>query len=166
MKLLAGISIEKLPYKQLKLVGVLLFSEYPSTIVYKDESNTPVIKEWVDCSDDNKLDRYFYYSVDRRYLKQFIDREISHADLINNSSESYVYFQDERNETISNTILVSVKAIPNSYFPSSDFLFHSDDGVDTDSVVASFELRTNPPPPSTIQPITIALPSKQNYPLS
>ncbi len=142
MNSLLGISVQELPYKQLQFVGVLLFSAYPSTIVYKDGDNYPVIKEWADCSDDNTIDRYFYYSVDKWNLKRFIEGEISHSDLIHASSEGYVYFQDESKGVVINTLLISLKSIPNTYLPESDFLFENDDSEGAPTIIANFKLDT------------------------
>jgi hypothetical protein len=136
---LQGIPTE-FPYQDLKLVGVLLFSVYPSTIIYADDNNEPVIKEWVDGNDENTTDRFFYYSIERGWLRDFIEGSISHFDLINKANGRVVYFLDEVKGENSDCFQVFLSSIPDNYFPKKTFLFDSDDGVDTDLIFDYFRL--------------------------
>ena len=137
---LIGIQVDGIPYKDLDLVGVLLFAVFPSTIVYKNDQDRPIIKEWVDCSEDNLIDRYFYYSVDKRHLKSFLDKEISHLDLINRADDGMIFFQDIQKDKDPETITVSLAEIPINYLPQGDFLFDFEDGVDTFDIIEAFDL--------------------------
>lgn len=128
------------PYSNLEFVGTLLFAHYPTTLVYSDGTDNPIIKEWVDCNDDNTVDRYFYYKTTRVDLKKFVEGKQPHNDFINSSIESYVVFQDESNNEILRTYVVSLKSIPVSYKPSKDFYFNQDDGVDLIDVIEYFNL--------------------------
>ncbi|MEI9943987.1 MAG: hypothetical protein WDN26_07155 [Chitinophagaceae bacterium] len=135
-------SIETLhtPFSELKEVGVLLFSYYPTTIVYVDQNNNPIIKEWVDCTSDNSTDRHFYFKTSKGFLKQFLVGEISHLDLINYSLDGLVFFQDSTGNLLSPFSVVSVKEIPLSYKPTPAFKFDKIDGVDTDAIFKYFNL--------------------------
>ena len=135
-----GILLPSIPYKIKTFVGVLLFTQYPTTIIFSDEQGNPIIKEWVDCSDDSKIDRFFFYKTNKIYLKQFIEGGISHLNLINYSLESYVIFQDIQEEQVLNTCLISLNSIPLKYKPSTDFFFNYNDGVDVIEVVEHFNL--------------------------
>jgi hypothetical protein len=141
MEPLKGIQNSKIPYEQLEFVGVLLFAEYPSTTVYKDADNNPVLKEWVDCNADNTIDRFYYYSVEPFILKQFLEKDISHYDLIKGAKEGYVFFQDEKKGEVSVPILVSFKSIPYDYLPARDFMFSENDGVDIEMITKFFDLK-------------------------
>jgi hypothetical protein len=135
-----GISINEFPFQLAGEVGTLMSNHYPSTIVYCDNLLEPIIKEWVDASEDNSIDRFFYYSVDKLILKKFITGEISHIDLINSSTKDYVIFQDEGEGIVLNRILLPSKEIPLNYKPSSDFFFRKSDGVDTEEIISFFKL--------------------------
>jgi hypothetical protein len=140
MKPIKGTITIELPYEQLEFVGILMFDVYPSTIVYKNKNNDVVIKEWVDCSDDNKINRYFYYSVGNTELKRFIDGKLSHLEMINSSIEDVVYFQDEGYRSDTDVYVVSVNSIPFNYLPKSDFIFNRAEGVDTELIINNFDL--------------------------
>ena len=75
--MIKGIHTDKFPYKDLSLVGALLFKEYPSTLVYSDKNKLPYVVEWVDV-DDNGLDKFFIYQTTPIILKQYIENKISH----------------------------------------------------------------------------------------
>ncbi len=143
MQMVNGAVVNSLPFGDLTLVGVLLFPEYPSTIVYKNERGLPIIKEWVDCNADwcdKTIDRYFYYAVTKLSLSLYISGEIPHARLIKLAVDGYVYFQDEGSSSayVLNTDAnkrVAVKKIPRNYMPKKDFVFRKEDGVDMDEIL-------------------------------
>lgn len=153
------ISLSVFPFINIKEVGVLLFSYYPTTIIYADENNNPIIKEWVDCSDDNKIDRFFYYRSSKVLLKQFIEGEISHLELINSSLDNYVIFQDQSEEVSYQPSLLSLKDLPQKYKPASTFMFDSRDGVETGVVIEFFKL-------DEIEPKVVALEKAKNISVS
>jgi len=157
---LKGILFDSLPYDSLEVVGVLLFDIYPATVVFKDGTNQPIIREWADCNKDGTINRYFYYQTDRSSLKKYINRIIPHIDLINSSVENYVYFQDVKNEGIGNATLVSISSIPSNYLPQSDFYFDKNDGVDTDKIIEIFGLNDIQEPAAVI-PFRVKQISKQ-----
>lgn len=137
---ITGIELIDLPYKLKQFVGTIFFAQYPTTIVFAGEDEEPIIKEWVDCSQDNKSDRFFYYKINKVLLKQFIEGQMSHLDLINSSLESYVIFQDVQQEKVEKTVLVSLSAIPVKYKPAASFFFDYNDGVDIVDILDYFKL--------------------------
>lgn len=156
---LSGIHTEKLGLPTNKFVGNLLFAEFLTTIIFSDEENNPIIKEWVDCSDDGEIDRYFYYKSSRFWLKKFINGIISHQDLILNSIDGLLHFQDESNSKTLNNYIISNNYLPNEYKPSSDFFLNEDDAVDIDKIKDYFELekeKDSIPIKETIKEISIA----------
>jgi hypothetical protein len=140
MREIKGIELQIMPYKIKEFVGTLLFAIYPTTMVFSDEDGSPIIKEWVDCSDDNQIDRFFFYKTTNKYLKQFIDGEMSHLDLINSSLEDYTVFQDIQNDKTLRTYLLSLSLIPSDYKPDSNFVFDHKDGLDVNEIVSYFGL--------------------------
>ncbi|ENA1815691.1 hypothetical protein ABF174_002330 [Flavobacterium psychrophilum] len=137
---LLGIHTEKLELPPNEFVGNLLFAEFSTTVIFSDEDNNPIVKEWVDCSDDGKIDRYFYYKSSKFWLKKFINGDISHQDLILNSLDGLLHFQDESNSETSNNYILSNNYLPNQYKPSSDFFLNEDDAVEIDQIKDFFEL--------------------------
>jgi hypothetical protein len=137
---LRGIYVENNPLKLVERIGTILFAEYPTTIIFSDENREPIIQEWVDCSDDNLIDRYFYYQTDRLSLKHFFEGKLSHLDLINSSLDGYVVFQDFQGEKGSQCQLVSLRLIPSDYKPKANFIFDSKDGVDIEDIYTYFSL--------------------------
>ncbi|MBK9248890.1 MAG: hypothetical protein IPM69_12445 [Ignavibacteria bacterium] len=137
---LIGISSTILNVSIKKLIGVLLFAEFPSTIVFAGRDGEPIIKEWVDCSDNGDTDRYFYYKTTKFLLKKFIHGRISHQDLILNSTDGLLYFQDIQNSKPINHIIISCKHLPQEYTPSSNFYLQENDGVDLHRITTYFEL--------------------------
>lgn len=134
-----GIAIGKMPFILTKFEGILLFHEYPTTIIYQDARGYPVIKEWVDVSNDYKTNQFFYYKTSIALLKQFIDGSIPHADLINLAEDGIVYYQEETNEASVFT-MAPVAWIPADHKPKPDFYFRQDLGVDMGQVIEHFSL--------------------------
>lgn len=130
MQHLSGIKAVKSYLELVQEIGTVLFAEFPTTVLFYDKNNQLVIKEWVDCSEDGKVDRYFYYKTDKINLARFIDNKITHLDLIRNSLDGLVYFQDNFNDEISDFTILSVNRIPSSYLPSSSFKLNRSDIVD------------------------------------
>lgn len=141
MNNIPGIEIIQFPFNLLTEVGTLLSNHYPTTIIFSDQEANPIIKEWVDTTDDNKVDRFFFYKTSKLNLKKFIDGEISHIDLINSSKSQYVVFQDITiDDDIVKITISSLSEIPLNYKPSNDFFFHSKDGVDVEDIKKYFDL--------------------------
>ena len=134
------IPLNSFPYFDIKEIGVLLFTYYPTTIIYSDNEGTPIIKEWVDCSEDNKIDRYFYYKTNKKLLKQFIDGEISHLDLINYSTDGFVIIQDISQTDELQTSIILLNDLPSNYKPTPIFKFDHSDGVETTKIIDYFNL--------------------------
>lgn len=137
---LLGAHTENLNLSITKLVGTLLFEEFPSTIVFCDNENNPIIKEWVDCTESGDTNRYFYFRTTRLFLKNFINGTMSHQDLILNSLDGLLYFQDIQQSNSIDNFVISSKQLPKQYRPSSDFYFDINDGVDVTQVYTFFNL--------------------------
>jgi hypothetical protein len=136
----SGILLNENPYKIKDFVGTLLFTQYPTTMIYADVEDNPIVKEWVDTSEDRQVDLFFFYKADKINLKRFIDGQISHIDLINSAKDGYVIFEHFQEDDVLSTTLVSLIEIPLNYKPSSDFFFSKNDGVDTPEITQYFGL--------------------------
>lgn len=134
-------------YDHLKIkefVGVLMFPEYPSTMVYANQNENPLIKEWVDCSDDNKIDRYFYYNTTASCLKLFIEGEISHLELIKSATEGFVMLEDEEDgQRLGMLKFIGVDKIPKNYLPHPDCQFSQSDCQDLHKIIKYFKIETH-----------------------
>src|ERR1700745_4341896 len=100
--MIRGLNINQIPFKNIKLVGLLMFKEYPSTVVYSDDKGTPYILEWVDFISDINLDRYFIYESKNISLKRFIEKKATHFDLIHEARNGVVIFFDGSLEKATN----------------------------------------------------------------
>lgn len=140
MENLFGIAVSKSQIELSQEIGTILFAEFPTTTLYYDADNNLVIKEWADCSDDGKVDRFFYYKTSKENVARFLINKLSHLDLIRNSSDGLVYFQDDSVDGVSDFIIVSANKIPKSYLPSSRFVLRKEDIVDFSKIDQTLDL--------------------------
>lgn len=135
-----GQNINEFSFHLNEYVGVLLFSEFPTTIIFSDLNNDPIVKEWVDCSDNENINRSFYFKSNKTLLKEFIEGSLSHQDFVNNSTDGLLYFEDNLKGEIINKFVISTIGLPVEYMPSFDFFFKSEYGVEMDLIWNYFEL--------------------------
>src|SRR5690242_4332281 len=135
-----GISISSLPYTLLGFEAVLLFHEYPTTFLYEDAEGYPVIKEWVDCSEDSTTDRHYYYRTNKVLLKRFLSQEIPYRELINQNIDGYIVFEDKSPADKRKYFISSVKSMPINYLPESDYYFDPIEAVDLFIINDHFKL--------------------------
>lgn len=141
MNKINGIQINKAHLQIDKFVGILLFAEYPTTIIYSDIYSNPIIKEWVDCSDDGLVDRYFYYKTSTVFLKRFIEGAICHQDLIKSTNDGFLYFSDEVQNAENDSLeIIAFNQLISDYKPSISYYFSPSDGVDLDNILTFFQL--------------------------
>lgn len=133
-----GISLNKLPLQIQEFVGVLLFQEFPATTLYSDSKGMPLIKEWVDCSDE--ADRFFYYKSSKDNLESFIKGRLSQIELIKNSIDNIIYCADEIDGQLTNIKRISSFQIPEDYLPPKDSFFQTSNGVQLQKITAFFDL--------------------------
>jgi|GEM_PF-2019280 len=134
MEQLNGILISKDLYFELEKIGVLLFQEFPSTVVLKNSTGEIYIQEWVDCSEDGLIDRFYFFKTNSKFLSKFLKNEISHTELVFNSLEGFVFFYDRDNDSISDLTIISIKNIPVNYIPSSHHFLITDEVVDIEKI--------------------------------
>lgn len=135
-----GQNIAEFEFSLNDFVGVLLFSEIPTTLIYSDTNKNPIIKEWVDCTDDGNINRSFYFKSTKALLKQFLDGDISHQDFINKSVDGLLYFEDKSSEESIRKFVISIIGLPADYKSSFDFYYKSEYGVDEEKIIKYFEL--------------------------
>ncbi|MDX6191970.1 hypothetical protein SGQ83_21680 [Flavobacterium sp. Fl-318] len=80
----------KTPLGELTYLGDLLSTAYPTTVLYHNDKNEPIIVEWLD--EVLELDLYVMYKSTVEALEQFIKGIISHLELIKVADKSQ-YFQ-------------------------------------------------------------------------
>ncbi len=138
MKPITGITINHLPFQLEKRIGVLLFAEFPSTTIFADENGMPIVKEWIDCNDD--LERYFVYKVSKQHLKAFIEGKLSHFELYLYAENHIGIIVDEKEEKNQLITVIASAAVPNDYYPSVDYFFKKENGVETKAIIDFFKL--------------------------
>lgn len=134
------IDVKKLPFELSEFEATLLFAEYPTTIVYADLSGNPVIREWVDVSDDYRTNQFFYYRTTKVLLKQFIEGTLPHVELINQATDGVVCYEHVTNQKDVEYWFAPVTWIPLEHKPHVDFRFLKEDGVDLQTIVNHFSL--------------------------
>jgi hypothetical protein len=135
-----GTLIPSLPFTLSGFEAVLLSYEYPTTVIYQDIQGDPIIKEWVDCSEDSSTDRYYYYRTSKVLLKRFLSKEIPYQELINQNIDGYVVFEDKSLTDQSQYFISSIKTMPTSYLPQSDYYFDRAEAVDLLAINDYFKL--------------------------
>lgn len=142
MKKINAISLDVLPLDLSEEVGVLLYHEYPVTAIFSSSGNQPIVRHWLDCSDDNTVDRYFFFESSKENLKKFIDRDISHISFINSAESGIGFIVDEKDEEILSVQILSPDLLDRDYVPDGDVYFEIIDGVDTEKIINYFDLNS------------------------
>lgn len=140
MKKLPGYSLTEFPFPNLELVGTLLYHEFPSTVVYADEFNNPIILEWIDCDDQNK-DHYLIYESSKSQLQKLISGLISHRSFIKNSKNNFIVSFEGKLGNESNYKVVFFDQLPKEYLPDADVYFQQEEGVQLNKIVGFFKLK-------------------------
>lgn len=122
------------PFGKLTFLGDLLSTVYPSTVLYYNEQNEPIIVEWLD--EDLGLDLYIMYKTTIEALEQFIKGVISHLELIKETDKSkyfryYNYLSEDSTFKQINFNKIDKASLPKEtvYFNeilSSDYLLIAD----------------------------------------
>lgn len=134
-----GISLGALPFQFNKEIGTLLYAEYPTTVIYADDNEMPIVKEWLDC--EGNVDRYFACKTTKKELKKFINSKITLYELIKHCNNNIGFLIDEYSDNKIKTIqVVAPSQLPEKYVPSIDNYFEVDEGVDTDKIIDFFHL--------------------------
>lgn len=122
-------------------VAALLFPEYYTTIVCIDKNNNSFIKEWVDCTDDQSVNRFLFYQTTRELLKAFIDKRITHLEFIRRSvSDTYFLIDLDEESNYHNVLLLRFNEIPADYLPEFGLSLESEDFVSPEIVYDYFNL--------------------------
>jgi hypothetical protein len=108
------------PFGKLYYLGDLLSTAYPTTVVYHNDKNEPIITEWLDEDDNGDLNIIFKTTIQK--LEEFLKGIISHLEFISSSVERRYYaFYDSIDSTKFRKIRLNPrvkKALPTktSYF--------------------------------------------------
>lgn len=138
LKNIKGFRIGKLPLV-LKKVEDLIYFEGPLMSVYSDKNSMPFIVDWADS--DSEINRWMIYQVERKSLAQYINREISHFQLLNSPANDIIFIVDKKEkEFVENCIICTSNKLPYEYLPQNDIFFEQDDFIDIDKVISFFKL--------------------------
>jgi len=126
------------PFGNLKFIGDLLCRHYPTTSVYCNDENIPVIVEWID-ENENGDDEFIIYQSTKETLKDFISGKISHLDLINKASGQFFSFNNGlSNATFNET---NLKRIGKRNLPSNFSFFIRKESLDIDTIELVLEIQ-------------------------
>ncbi|WP_295116967.1 hypothetical protein [uncultured Chitinophaga sp.] len=134
------ISINDFPFTIKDFVGRVLFHEINTTSVFSSNENKIIIKEWVDCSDDGSIDRYFYYSSGKLQFRNFIQGKLSHLEFINGAEKGLLFFEDVKVDQVIQRSLTSVVDLPSQYKPEPAFKLQKSEVVDYEKIFEYFRL--------------------------
>lgn len=138
MEIIKGQHIDGNPFSIEDEVGTLLFAEYPTTVVLIDDEEQPIIRKWVDCSEDGLVDRFYYFRTNRNNLKLFINGGISHRTFVRIAEGEIYYFEDvKEGKSLSKALFVG--DFPYDYYPGY-VTISSDDVVDLEEIQSRFHL--------------------------
>lgn len=140
MENILGIKVSNSHLNIVQEIGTIFFAEFPTTILYIDENQNLLIKEWADCSDDGLTDRFYYYRTTKLNVARFLKNRQTHLDLIRNSEDGLVYFQEMTSNNISDFTIISANKIPNDYLPSSSFTLKEIDIVDFEKIYSFLDI--------------------------
>lgn len=119
---------------ELQFVGTLFYEEYPTTVLFKGPDGNPWIEEWIDV-DEEDISSYLLYKILPFNLKKFIDGEISHLNMI---QQSRVFFYKG---SIEDSIdFRPVESLPYESLPADHIFFDKDYAVDLDLIIQTFSL--------------------------
>lgn len=135
-----GLHINKLPFGELKFLTDILFFEFPSTSVFLNGNSDLVIREWVDCSGDTTIDRYFYYQTNRFFLKEFVNGDLSHLDLILNCVDGVGVVCDLKDGSLINFRYTRPTNLPESYLPAFDTYLEESSFINLDTLNEKVDL--------------------------
>lgn len=134
-----GIHINQLPYNNLSIIGVLMSSYFPSTIVYSDDENNPFIVEWLDVNDEDQ-DKYVIYKTSPELLKKFIDKKINHLELINNCIDGILIEFLDNLENYESFYVLGFDFLDKNSLPKQNSFFDSSISSDLDLIINHFSL--------------------------
>lgn len=112
--------MQTIPYKDLSVVDILMFDEYPSTVVYSDRDDKVIIVEWVDV--ENEIDKYFIYEVSHSDLEKFLNYKISHFDIVQLAVGGEVLFFEGMLEDPKNMHLMKIADINEDHLPGKNII--------------------------------------------
>lgn len=112
--------MQTIPYKDLSVVDILMFDEYPSTVVYSDRDTKAVIVEWIDV--ENEIDQYFIYEVPHSDLEKFLNYKISHFDIVQLAVGGEVLFFEGMLEDPKNMHLMKIADINEDHLPGKNII--------------------------------------------
>lgn len=122
-------------------VGVLLSKAMDIMTVYDDGNGKPLIKAWVDCSDDAMANRYVWFDASPHMLKNLIDGHIDfHTFEANPHSGHYYLVTVNENGRSTFPVAVEREQLPDSYWAKPNIKFRSDQTKYTTKIRRYFKL--------------------------
>lgn len=129
----------KTPFGKLTYLGDLLSIVYPSTVLYYNEKNEPVIVEWLD-EDELGLDVYIIYKTNTDILDGFLKGNISHLSLIKSADKSiyFIFYNNIENEVFTK---ISYNKIDKNALPKETVYFNEEHSSDFLLIADYFDIR-------------------------
>jgi len=127
------------PFGDYQAVGLLLYAEYPSTTLFIDNEGQPIVREWIDCYDNGRIDKYFYFKTNSNNLNLFIEGEINHRAFVKAAEGRLYYFEDINSKEIVVSSSIFTSDFPVEYYPGEVFI-SPEEVVDVDEIYSTFRL--------------------------
>lgn len=124
MKELSGTPLKEFPFKNLFKVGDLVNYQGPLLSLFSNEKGELYLFDWSD--NDAQYNRWLVFRVRLNQLLQYLNKNISHHQLISTCLSDCIYSVDMDNElNYNNVIRLNADEIPEEYLPDKDVL-HDD----------------------------------------
>lgn len=123
MEKIAGIAIRKLTIK-LEKMGDLLAYEGPILSHFISDNNEDFLFYWVESDDTHN--RWLVYKTNNYLLRNFLQAQMNHRDLLQSAVDGFVYVIDINDELdYEHIIITPIENIPLNYFPPKDSFYES-----------------------------------------
>lgn len=131
-------SINTDTYGYIEYVGDLLSKFYPSTVIYSDANNVPIIVEWLD-ENDSGDDILISYKVSVDALSDYLNGLLDHLELVKLAEGgAYCVYINEISNSPSEVL--GFENLDKSTLPESDSFFKVEDSVNYNEIRSRFSI--------------------------
>lgn len=126
------------PFGKLQYIGDLLSTAYPTTVMYCNEENEPIIVEWLDENENG--DEHIIYKTSIESLGEFINGIKSHFELIKNSigKKHYLFYNSIENAKFEKVQFIKLKK---NTLPNKSAFFNERFSDDYEVIVNYFDIK-------------------------
>lgn len=115
------------PFEGLPLTFVRSIEEYEGPILseFRDDSGTPYLEKWVDCSHDQKTSRFLVVASNASAIEEYLAGQLSMLDLLTLPNENKGILVDTKMRTgeVVRSARVDIRTLPTEYMPDSTAMY-------------------------------------------